>query len=106
MTLDLDDYDEHPEAVDELLGRVRYYGPVKGAEFNQSALVAIESVVNDPQSWPPVAYWDGIPVVRSRKIRGFVERVVYYVRANGRPVIIAYAHHKQPAGYWAHRFSD
>lgn len=105
MTFDLD-YDEHPEATDELLGRVRYYGFAKGAEFNQHTLASIRDIVESPQSWPPVAYWDGIPVVRSRKIKGFTERVVYYIRGNGRVVIIAYAHHKQPEGYWAHRLED
>lgn len=85
-----------------MLNCLRYYGTEKGADFNAGIERAIVDIVQMPQAWPRVHYWDNSPTVRSREIQGFRERIVYYER-HGEPVIIAYAHPAQEPGYWARR---
>ena len=96
---------EHPEATDELLDAISYYhGRAQiGAHFASHATRAVRDIESDPTAWPPVRDWDELPTVRSRKVRAFPYRVVYYVSDDYGIVIIAYAHERRKPRYWSAR---
>lgn len=99
------DYSEHPEATKELLEAVRRYQEVRaglGDDFNSAVVAPILDIVQSPSSWPKVAYWGEAPEVRRRAVRGFPQRVLYYLR-DGEVVIVAYAHERRRPGYWMRR---
>jgi hypothetical protein len=96
---------EHPEARAELLAESDRL-PVDVAEhLVTSAETAVEDVLEAPDSWPKVPYWDKLPTLRRRKIKPFRINVVYYV--DGDEVrVIAYAHERRKPGYWVRRIDD
>ena len=46
--------------------------------------------------------WDEEPVVRSKRVRVFPYRVLYYLTDTS-VVIVAYAHTRRKPRYWQHR---
>lgn len=94
----------HPEAVQELLGAIRYYEEraAAGEDFANAARRARKDVAESPEAWPPVPYWNDMPLIRSRGVGHFPYRVVYYVRGD-EVALIAYAHEKRRPGYWRER---
>ncbi len=96
---------EHPAARAELLAESdRLPGDV-AEHLIISAESAVEDVLEAPDSWPKVAYWDEPPTLRRRKVKPFRINVVYYVAVNEIRVL-AYAHERRKPGYWAHRIDD
>jgi toxin ParE1/3/4 len=97
--------DEHPEARAEYLDAVSYYEGLRaglGAELIDRFEEAIADIRNDPQSWPVYPDWHGEPVLRSRSVKTFRYRIVYYVR-DETVRVIAYAHTSREPGYWKAR---
>ena len=94
--------EEHPEARVEYLDAVSYYEglrPGLGAELIDLFEDAIENIRNDPQTWPLYPDWHGEPVLRSRSVKTFRYRIVYYVR-DETVRVVAYAHTSREPGYW------
>ncbi|MFZ1285966.1 MAG: type II toxin-antitoxin system RelE/ParE family toxin [Candidatus Phosphoribacter sp.] len=99
MTLPVE---EHPEARAEYLHAVSYYEGLRaglGAELIDRFEDAIEDIRDDPQTWPVYPDWQGEPVLRSRSVKTFRYRIVYYVR-DETVRVIAYAHTSREPGYW------
>lgn len=93
---------EHPEARAELLQESDRL-PVDVAEYLiTSAEIAIEDVLDGPDSWPKVPYWNEPPTLRRRKIKPFRLNIVYYF-ADAEVRVIASAHERRRPGCWAHR---
>lgn len=93
---------EHPEARAELLAESDRLPEVIADQFIEHAEEAIEDILDAPNSWPKVHYWDEPPTLRWRTVRPFRIHVVYYV-AGDAVRIIAYAHEAREPGYWRQR---
>ena len=94
--------EEHPEARAEYLDAVSYYEGLRqglGAELIDRFEEAVEDIRNDPQTWPVYPNWHGEPVLRSRSVKTFRYRIVYYIR-DETVRLIAYAHTSRKPGYW------
>lgn len=98
-------WSEHPEARAELLGAAEYLDERRaglGNELIDRVETAIEDILAMPEAWPLVSSPDGQLQLRSRVIRPFRYRIVYYIAAAGIRVV-AYAHESQEPGYWRKR---
>ena len=95
---------EHPAAREELIAESDRLPTDIAIRFIEHAEAAIHDIIDHPDSWPKVHYWEGQPIVRWRVIRPFRIRVVYYVVDN-QVIIIAYAHEAREPGYWKNRIA-
>ncbi|WIY83090.1 type II toxin-antitoxin system RelE/ParE family toxin [Propionimicrobium sp. PCR01-08-3] len=98
----------HPEADAEFLDAVRYYEERErglGAEFDAAAAGAVEDIARNPEAWPIFPGWTRLPVVRTRKLRGFPYRVVYFTR-DDQLMVVAFAHQSRRPGYWKSRVAS
>lgn len=96
---------EHPEARAELFAESDRL-PVDVAEqLIARAESAVDDILEAPDSWPRVPYWDEPPPLRRRKVKPFHINVVYYVDGN-EVRLVAYAHERRMPGYWANRVDD
>ena len=97
--------DDHPEARAEYLDAVAYYDEQHaglGDELIERFEGAIQEILADPASWPRVPDWNEEPLLRSRGVKAFRYRIIYYVQ--GEQVrIVAYAATSREPGYWRHR---
>ncbi len=96
---------ERREASEELLEQARFYErehPGLGLDFLDAVDTAIDTIDDFPDAWRPYPGWDREPVMRVKQVEGFPVGVVYLVEGDAL-VIVAYAHHQRPAGYWVHR---
>lgn len=101
-------YSEHPEATDERLDAIRYYHGERaglGDDLAAKVRIAIQDVLDSPDSWPRIPDWDGDSLLRSRKVSVYPYRVVYYVD-RGVVIVVAYVHEKRRPGYWKHRIVE
>ena len=73
--------------------------PGLGAELIGRFEEAVEDIHSDPQAWPVYPDWHGEPVLRSRSVKTFRYRVVYYVR-DETVRVVASAHTSREPGYW------
>ena len=63
---------------------------------------AVLGVLDWPRAAPVFPGWDEEPVVRSKRVRVFPYRVLYYLTDTS-VVIVAYAHTRRKPRYWQHR---
>ncbi len=102
MTLDVR---YHPEALAELRAEVGWYED-RGTGLGDRIEAAVDEVVGTVLEWPKSGAtwpgWDGIPMVRSRRVAGFPYRLVYLVQP-AELVVLALAHDKRLPGYWRDR---
>lgn len=63
---------------------------------------AIDAAVDSLESWAVWPGWEREPVVRSKGVSGFPNRIVYFVH-DDLLVIVAVAHAKRRPGYWRER---
>jgi hypothetical protein len=102
MTLGLE---FHPEAMAELLADADWYAErdvVLGERFELAVRIAIDAVLDAPNTWATWPGWKREPTVRSKGVTGFPYRVVYLVGTDV-VVIVAVAHAKRRPGYWRER---
>ncbi len=98
-------FDFHPEARAELFADGDWYDEREfglGERFEVAVRVAIDSAVDSPDAWAVWPGWKGEPVVRSKGVRDFPYRVVYFVQGDLLR-IVAVAHAKRRPGYWRKR---
>jgi toxin ParE1/3/4 len=87
-------FDFHPEARAELFADVDWYDEREagvGERFEAAVRAAIDAAVESPEScavWPG---WESEPVVRTKGVRDFPYRVVFFVR-DDLLTIVAVAH--------------
>lgn len=96
---------EHPEARVEYLASIAYYEALRpglGAELIDRFEEAIDAIRTGPETWPVLPDWHGEPELRSRGVKTFRYRVVYYIR-DDTVQIVAYAHASRKPGYWRTR---
>lgn len=99
---------EHPDAAAELTAaaeRLEEIQPGLGHALFAEIRDAIDAIEQYPEGWPPFPGWDREPLVRSKGVKRFHYRVVYFVNGD-QPVILAYAHERQRPGYWMQRFHE
>lgn len=95
----------HSKATTELLDAAKWYETQQaylGEDFLAAIEAAVQGVLNWPQAAPVFPGWSDEPVVRSKSVRVFPYRVLYYV-TDASIVILAYAHQRRRPGYWQHR---
>ena len=80
--------DRLPEPVDS-----QFADRVEGAK---------RDILEAPEAWPTVRYWQGPPTVRRRKVKPFRIDIVYYL-ADDVVRVVAYAHEAREPGYWRAR---
>lgn len=96
----------HSEATSELLDAAKWYETEQtglGEDFLAAIEAAVQGVLNWPQAAPVFLGWNDEPVVRSKSVRVFPYRVLYYVTDTS-VVILAYAHQRRRPGYWQYLF--
>lgn len=96
---------ERPEARDELREAATWYDdaqPGIGDDFYDAIDDAIRQIRDWPLSAPVFPGWEEQPTVRSKAVRVFPYRIMYYV-TDTNVVIVAYARHRRTPGYWQHR---
>ena len=95
----------HPEAASELLEAAKWYQAEQHG-LGDDFMAEIEETVLEMLGWPHAAPafpgWVGEPIVRTKRVRVFPYRVVYYMTDTS-IVIVAYAHTRRKPGYWEHR---
>lgn len=99
---------EHPAAGAELVAaaeRLEDTEPGLGHALFAEVREAITAIEQYPEGWPPFPGWDREPLVRSKGVKRFHYRVVYFL-SDGQPVILAYAHERQRPGYWMSRYRE
>lgn len=98
----------HPEAASELLEAARWY-EAQQQHLGDDFMAEVENAVLDVFDWPRAAPvfpgWDEEPSVRSRSVRVFPYRVLYYL-TEASVVIVAYAHTRRRPRYWEHRLDS
>ncbi|QGH69777.1 hypothetical protein [Pseudactinotalea sp. HY158] len=76
-----DRHPEHPDAGAELFDAAQRYEQIQPglghALFEQVAL-AISAIEQYPDGWTPLSGWDREPIVRTKGIRRFNYRIVYF----------------------------
>ncbi len=95
----------HPEARAEFIADVDWYDgreSAAGERFENAVRSAIDDAVESPESWPRWPGWIREPLVRSKGVRGFPYRLVYFVRGE-LLTVVAVAHEKRRPGYWRDR---
>lgn len=96
---------DHPDARAEYVAAVAYYDEQRaglGDELIERFEEAVHDIVDDPYAWRRLSAWDDEPALRSRRVRSFRFRVIYYIR--GEQVrIVAYAHLSREPHYWLQR---
>lgn len=95
----------HREATAELRADVSWYedrGAGLGDRLEASIDLAIDAVLDSPESGPVCPGWGSIPVVRSRRVPDFPYRLVYLLLPD-ELVVVAIAHEKRKPGYWRDR---
>ncbi len=95
----------HPEAAEELLEAARWYEAEQqhlGDDFMAEVEDAVLGVLDWPRAAPVFPGRDEEPVVRSKRVRVFPYRVLYYLTDTS-VVIVAYAHTRRKPRYWQHR---
>jgi toxin ParE1/3/4 len=101
-------FDFHPEARAELFADVDWYDEREagaGERFEAAVRAAIDAAVESPEScavWPG---WESEPVVRTKGVRDFPYRVVFFVR-DDLLTIVAVAHAKRRPGYRRERVTS
>lgn len=97
---------ERAEAAAELDAAVEWYAdrrPLIAVEFMNAVQAAVAQVLDWPDSGQPYpGREDRVPVLRTKRVKGFPYRIVYLVDGADL-VIFAYPHDKQRPGYWMHR---
>lgn len=73
-----------------------------GLQFLAAVDAAIKDIIEWPESWPPHPDWEGEPIIRSRRVKGFPFHVIYLVDGET-AVVFAYAHERRKPGYWFSR---
>lgn len=99
---------EHPEAVAEFDAAVTWYEEREtgvGLTFIDRAGQARRDIAAWPDAARPLPGWRREPLVRSKSVRGFPYRIVYFVHG-GEIVIVAYTHERRQPGYWKRRIED
>lgn len=99
---------EHPAAVAEFDAAVAWYEEREigvGLSLIDRASQARQDIAEWPEAAQPFPGWRREPLVRSKSIRGFPYRIVYFVHG-GEIVIVAYAHERRRPGYWKRRIGD
>ena len=96
---------EHPAASDELREVANWYD-AEELGLGDDLVDAIDETLRYLLDWPLAAPvlpgWEGAPPVRSRRVRVFPYRVLYYVTDTS-IVVLAYAHQRRRPEYWQHR---
>ncbi|HMR48249.1 MAG TPA: type II toxin-antitoxin system RelE/ParE family toxin [Arachnia sp.] len=95
----------HPEARAEFDADIDWHDDREvglGDRFEDEVLVALDASVAAPEAWAVWPGWDREPVVRSKRVREFPYRVVYFVQ-DDQLTIVAVAHTKRRPGYWQGR---
>ncbi len=95
----------HPEAAEELLEAARWYEAEQqhlGDDFMAEVEDAVLGVHDWPRAAPVFPGWDEEPVVRSKRVRVFPYRVLYYLTVSS-VVIVDYANTRRKPRYWQHR---
>ncbi|QIM15978.1 type II toxin-antitoxin system RelE/ParE family toxin [Leucobacter insecticola] len=98
----------HPKADAELEAAADWYGARSvglAEEFLGQIGDAIAAISDWPFASPEFPGWDELPLVRSRALRSFPFRVVYYTTED-RVTVLAYAHIKREPSYWRARYAD
>ena len=98
----------HPEAAAELQEAARWYDDEQagvGDDFLSAAEAAVRGILDWPQAGAPFPGWKDEPMVRSRHMKVFPYRVLYYIEGV-RVTFLAFAHEKRKPGYWAPRYTD
>ncbi|WP_109506870.1 type II toxin-antitoxin system RelE/ParE family toxin [Nocardioides speluncae] len=100
-------FDFHPEARAEFVADVDWYDEREfgvGARFELAVREAIDAAIDAPKSWPVWPGWDREPVVRSKGVRDFPYRIIYFIDGD-LLTVVATAHTKRRPGYWRDRVS-
>ena len=95
-------WSELPEAREELFAETDRLPPEIADEFIESVSAAMEDILNGPESWPVVHYWNEQPELRWRRVSPFRVRIVYHI-VHEEVRVIAYAHEAREPGYWRRR---
>jgi len=97
---------ERVEAAAELDAAIDWYAQRRrliAVEFLDAIEAAIAHIIEWPDSGRPYpGREDRIPVLRTKRVKGFPYSVVYLVDGD-QLVIFAYPHDKQRPGYWKQR---
>lgn len=99
-------HQSHPRADHELVEAARWYEGEKaglGDDFLDAANEAVEAILAWPLSAPAFPGWCREPVVRSKRIKRFPYRVLYFVSEDHVLTVVAYAHNRRKPGYWMPR---
>jgi len=103
MTLD---FRFHPEAAAEFYADIDWYDDQEvgiGGRFAEAIRAAVDAAIGDPGAWAVCPGRE--PLVRSKGVKGFPYRVVYFVQDDVL-TIVAVAHSKRRPGYWRARVSE
>lgn len=95
----------HPAARAEFDASVDWYESRRlgvGQRFAIAIRDAIDSALEAPEMHPTWPEWNHRPTVRTKGVRGFPYRLVYFVH-DASLTIVAVAHHKRLPGYWQDR---
>lgn len=100
-------WSEHPDARAELLHEVEYLGSTHhglGELLLDKVEVALASICAMPNAWPLFSGSSADPIVRTRAVKPFRIRIIYYVR-EAEVRVVAYAHEARQPGYWRDRLN-
>ena len=104
----LPEYEQHPEAADELGAAVRWYAD-RNWDVADVFVERVRTLLDDLRDWPRSGRawldWHREPQVYSYGVKGYPYRIVYFLR-DDEPVVVAFAHDRQRPGYWKHRLDN
>ena len=98
---------EHPQARAGLREAAFWYDDERaglGTDFYDAVDEAIAYIRDCPEAAPVFPGWDEEPTIRSKRVRTFPYRVIYYVTGTT-IMIVAYSHNRRRPGYWQHRLT-
>lgn len=93
----------HPEAEEEMLGALEWYGaeqPDLARDLQQRLLEAFARIGTNPLRSPPYIYG-----TRRYLLRRFPYAVVYSVEDENTVFVLAIAHQRRSPGYWRTRLA-